>query len=88
VQHAKLDIDYHGGSPMSGVMTEEPNDDSLQLCRALCTKAGMLCEDISPLLILLGGVDRFQMRTAIRKAREVNDEVGQLLAAAEALVAS
>lgn len=68
-------------------MANEIDGDTRSLCLALSTRAGMLLEDASAKAILLGDLQREELRSAIREAQDMAEQAGALLAAAEMLMA-
>ena len=71
---------------MSGAMALETDADTLELSRALCTRAGMLLEDTSARVILLGDLQQSELSAAITEARINAGRADKMLAAAEAVL--
>ena len=72
---------------MSGAMAFETDADTIELSRALCTRAGMLLEDASAKVVLVGDLELEQLGPVIRDARAMAARAYALLAAAEAIFA-
>jgi hypothetical protein len=67
-------------------MAGDLDKDELDLCRALCTRAGMLFEDASAGAILVRHLKGEGLRKTIRNGRDMAERAEALLAAAEALI--
>ena len=87
-QSAKRDVDLRRLPAMCGAMASEVDNDALELSRTLCTRAGMLLEDASAKVILIGDLEQEQLRSAIWDARTMIGQADALLAAAETIIAS
>ena len=81
-------MDLRGLRAMCGAMAREVDNVVLELRRALCTRAGMLLEDASAKVILVGGLEQEQLHSVIREARAMIAQADALLAAAEAIIAA
>ena len=67
-------------------MTKRIDDDQLDLARALATRAGMLFEDASITVILIGKIDAEELRGRIGEARTMIERADTFLRAAGALL--
>ena len=88
VQRAKLDMDLRRLPAMCGAMAGEVDNEALELCRVLCTRAEMLLEDASATVILVGELEPEQLRSAIQDARSMTGQADGLLVAAEIMITS
>ena len=71
---------------MSGAMALETDADTLELSRALCTRAGMLLEDTSARVILVGHLKPSELNAAITEARIKAGRAELMLAAAKTML--
>lgn len=78
-------MDLSARPAMSGRMAGERDEETLALCRALCTRAGMLFEDASARAVLIGEVPEGELASVVRELQGMTDEAASLLAAAAVL---
>lgn len=64
---------------------DEDDQARLELCKALCTHAGMLFEDLSPRAIVVSALSGHELAALIRDLRCGTDRASTLLAAADFL---
>lgn len=82
----KLDMDLAVSRGMCGSMSGEPDDDILDLSRELCTRAGMLLEEASAIVVTVGDGQRDELLLAIQEACDLIKKAIAFLSAAEAMV--
>ncbi len=63
------------------------DDDTTDLVRQLCTRAGMIMEDASAVAILVGGKTPIELRSIIAELQTLAEQVNAVLAAAKAMAA-
>lgn len=64
------------------------DDDTADLVRLLCTRAGMIMEDASPMAIMVGGKASGELCAIIEKLQAQIRRVNALLTAAQGLISS
>ena len=67
-------------------MRSEPDEETLELARALSTRAGMLLEDATAQVVLVGDLDAEALCSAITEARRMLGQARQLLDSAAVLL--
>jgi hypothetical protein len=80
-----MDLGRHPAT--CGAMAGEVDNEVIELSRALCTRAGMLLEEASAKVILVGELRPEQLRSTIQEARSMTGQADGLLAAAETMIA-
>ena len=81
----KLDMDFGGPARLCRSVTEEDND-RLALAKALSTQAGMLFEDASSEVILVGDLSADALRQTLLGALDMHMRAGIFLEAAVSLL--
>lgn len=69
-----------------GIVSDDVDLDWLALARALSTQAGMLFEDASATVILVGNLKTDDLRETLTQALDINMRAGNFLEAASALI--
>jgi len=69
-------------------VTDNADPETLELCRQLCTRAGMLFEDASAKAVLIGHLQSDELGARIKEVRCMARQASSLLDAANELTSS
>jgi len=69
-------------------MTPDVDPETMDLCRQLCTKAGMLFEDAGAKAVLIGHLQPDELRCRVQELRRMANQASVLVEAAGEVIAN